>query len=180
MYLERKHEMHSLDFLSRPLRAAWMFVLIVGVTGPVQSDTLVDDFNDCNDDGSAQKIHRIGGQNRPGGTWDATFEHDGSCAYRLATVQGTATVIAAGLGGSARHRFRQWILPSDRTAGIATNRSGDGDAQRARWRWLPGRAVARPGELCELETMVSLEPYFEMGARCRSERRLVHADWIDR
>ena len=68
----------------------------------------MDDFNDCNDDGWTHVGHRIGGQDAPGGTWDATFVHEGSCAYRLSTAEtNTSAAIVAAWEGSSDTKFSE-------------------------------------------------------------------------
>lgn len=85
----------------RPLGAILVLTLLAGIIGRVHGQgTLVDDFNDCNDDGWTRE-----GFIGPGGNWDASFMHAGSCAYHLTNLPATFTAIAASWDASADTRF---------------------------------------------------------------------------
>ena len=65
----------------------------------------IDDFNDCNDGGWTRA--EFAGS---GGTWDPTFMHAGSCAYRLAAAEGTGTLVAAFWQGAVDPVFSNGFL----------------------------------------------------------------------
>ena len=83
-------------FLLRLVSAGLMFSVCLGSGASHGQTILIDDFNDCNDDGwTRDQVGAIG-------TWDPSFMHDpdSSCAYRLAAEEGTGTLVGAAWDGA--------------------------------------------------------------------------------
>jgi hypothetical protein len=84
-------------FLFRLVSAGLMFSVCLGSGASHAQTILIDDFNDCNDDGwTRDQIGAVG-------TWDPGFMHepDSSCAYRLAAEEeGSGTLVGAAWDGA--------------------------------------------------------------------------------
>ena len=82
---------------SRPILAGLMVTVCLGNAVCTGETILIDNFNDCNDDGWT---HDSLAATVP--TWDPAFVNDStsSCAYRLAAAEGSGTLVGASWNGS--------------------------------------------------------------------------------
>ena len=82
--------------LSRVFLVVLMFSTCLAADVSNGRTILIDDFNDCNDDGwTRDQIGTVG-------NWDPGFMHepDSSCAYRLAADEGSGTLVGAAWDGA--------------------------------------------------------------------------------